>query len=186
MTWRQASLLLLHPEVALPSERKAQLEQAVVALLNGKPSMGLQPMQTPLVMQVDQHQRFLRCSCSWEKTSQIVEETGLLLLCVSSSCSMQPIVASSLLVNMHPSNLSFTVSHHAGARGVQAVEFKDGSGAALADLTVSTHDSGSLFQFSMPVDSVGLVHPKSFTFTIGSGSHCLQVAALRVIGTVYH
>ncbi len=186
MTRWQASLLLLHPEVTLPSERKAQLEQAVIALLNGKPSMGLQPMQTPLVMQVDQHQRFLRCSCSWDKTSQVVEEAGVLQLRVSSSCSIQPIAASSLFVNMNPPNLSFTVSHHAAARGVQVVEFKDGAGAAQADLSVITDDSGSLFQFSMRVDSVGLVHPKSFTFTIGSGSHSLQVAAQRVFCIIHN
>ena len=33
-------------------------------------------MQAPLVMQVDQHHRLLRFSCSWENSSQIVEESG--------------------------------------------------------------------------------------------------------------
>lgn len=173
----QASLLLMHPEVILPMERKAQLEEAVSALLNGKLSMGLQPMQVPLVMQVDQHHRLLRCSCSWENSSQIVEESGLLHLRVTSTCSVLPLSATSLFVDMNPPNLSFTVTHAAGARGLRVVEYKDGAGAAQAELSLSTQGSGSAFQFSIRVDSVGLVHPKSFTFTIGTGAHSLQVTA---------
>ena len=55
------------------------------------------------------------------------------------------------------------------------MEYKDGVGAAQAELSLSTQGSGSAFQFSIRVDSVGLVHPKSFTFTIGTGAHSLQV-----------
>ena len=126
----QVSLLLMHPEVALPMERKTQLEEAVSALLNGKPSMGLQPMQVPLIMQIDQHHRLLRCSCSWENCSRIVEESGLLHLRVISTCSVLPLAASSLFVDMNPPNLSFTVTHAAGARGLRVVEYKD----ALAEV----------------------------------------------------
>ena len=185
MTFLQASLLLLHPEVNLPSERKMELEDAVVALLNGRESMGLQPMQAPLLMQVDQHQPLLRCVCSWQKTTQIVEESGVLQLHVTSLCSMQPLAVSSLFVDMNPPNLSFTVTHHAGVHGVRAVEFKHGAGSAQADLSVSPRGSGSVFQFSVRVDAVGLVHPKSFSFTIGSGASSLQVAAPRVLQPVF-
>jgi hypothetical protein len=34
VTMLHASLLLLHPDVILPRERKEQLQQAVIALLN--------------------------------------------------------------------------------------------------------------------------------------------------------
>jgi hypothetical protein len=181
VTMVRTSLLLLHPEVAIPIERKLQLEQAVFALLNGQPSMGLQPMQVPLIMQVDQHHCLLRCCCSWAKSSQIVEQCGVLQLRVTSTCSVRSLTASSLFVDMNPANLSFTVSHAPGAQGVQAVEFKDGAGAALADLSLSTQDCGSELLFSVRVDSVGLVHPKSFTFTIGSGDHSLQVAVQHML-----
>jgi hypothetical protein len=180
VTMLQASLLLLHPEVVLPMERKEQLERAVVALLNGQPSMGLQPMQAPLTMQVDQHHCLLRCSCSWVKSSQIVEDSGVLQLRVMSTCSVQPLVASALFVDMNPPSLSFTVSHAAGAQGVRAVEYSGGAGVAQADLSLSTQGSGSVLLFSLRVDSVGVVHPKGFTFTIGSGAHALQVDVPRI------
>jgi hypothetical protein len=181
VTMVQASLLLLHPEVALPSERKVQLEQAIVALVHGKHSMGLQPMVAPLTIQVDQHHRLLRFSCFWEKTSLIVEECGLLCLRVTSTCSVAPLIASSLFVDMNPSNLSFSVSHVEGAGGVRIVEFKDGTGTAQADLSLNTQGSGSLLQFSLQLHSVGVVHPNSFIFTIGSGASSLQVVVPSVV-----
>jgi hypothetical protein len=179
VTMLQASLLLLHPDVILPRERKEQLQQAVIALLNGQPSMGLQPMQSTLSMHVDQHHRLLRCTCSWAKTTQIVEECGVLQLRVTSSCSIQPLAVSNLFVDMTPPSLSFSVSHDASAHGVRCVEFKDGeaAGSAQANLSIGTHDSGSDFQFSVRVNSVGVVYPNSFTFTIGSAPHSLQVCA---------
>jgi hypothetical protein len=180
VTMVRASLLLLHPEVALPNERKMQLEQTVLALLNGQPSAGLQPMQTPLILQVDQHHSFLRCSCSWSKSSQTVEESSVLQLRVTSTCSVRPLTASSLFVDMNPPNLSFTVSHAAGAKGIHVVQFKDGVGAAQADLSLAAQDC-CVLQFSVRVDAVGLVHPRGFTFTIGSGIHSLQVIAQHVI-----
>lgn len=164
MTFLQASLLLLHPEVNLPSERKMELEDAVVALLNGRESMGLQPMQAPLLMQVDQHQPLLRCLCSWQKTSQIVEESGVLQVHVTSLCSMQPLAVSSLFVDMNPPNLSFTVTHHAGVHGVRAVEFEHGAGSAQADLSVSPRGSGSVFQFKRACRRSGFGSPQKLFF----------------------
>ena len=184
-TMLQAALLLMHPDVTLPSGRKLDLEQAVVALLNGYPREGLQPLPQPLVMQVDQHHRLLRLSCAWEKTSQIVEESGVLCVRVTSTCSVQPLCAATLHVDMHPPPLSFTVSHLQGACGVRPVDFKDKQGGtAQADLVIDAGGSGSLLQFSVRVDAVGLVYPKGFTFTIGSGKHALQLTCLVSVPVV--
>jgi hypothetical protein len=108
VTMLKTSLLLLHPDVILPRKRKEQLQQAISALLNGQPSMGLQPMQSMLSMHIDQHHRLLRCTCSWAKTTQIEEECGVLQLRATSSCSIQPLAVSNLFVDMTPLSLSFS------------------------------------------------------------------------------